>query len=70
MRLSSALERASPANLVGSVPLFIFLGLLIYIGSNAPNFITLTNLKLVLMQSLPVVIICIGLATVVMAGGR
>ncbi|MEO0914235.1 MAG: ABC transporter permease [Pseudomonadota bacterium] len=40
-----------------------------HISFNAPNFLTLRNLELVLMQSLPVVLVCAGLATVVMAGG-
>lgn len=55
--------------IIGVLPILIFASLLIYIGLNAPNFLTLINLKLVLMQSLPVVLICVGLAAVVMAGG-
>lgn len=54
---------------IGSIPVLIFAVLLVYIGLNAPNFVTLINLKLVLMQSLPVVLVCIGLSAVVMAGG-
>lgn len=55
--------------LIGYFPVLIFAFLLIYIGMNAPNFLTLINLKLVLMQSLPTILVCIGLAAVVMAGG-
>lgn len=55
--------------LVGTIPLAIFLCLLIYIGINAPNFVSVTNAKLVFTQSLPVVLVCLGLASVVMAGG-
>jgi ribose transport system permease protein len=43
--------------------------MLLYIGANAPNFFTLLNLNLILAQSLPVVIVCLGLSIVVMAGG-
>ena len=57
------------AELVGFLPLIIFLALLTYVGVNAPNFMTLFNLKLVLMQSLPVVLLVTGLSAVVMAGG-
>ncbi|TNB48562.1 ABC transporter permease [Martelella lutilitoris] len=57
------------AELVGFLPLIIFLALLTYVGLNAPNFMTLFNLKLVLMQSLPVVLLVTGLSAVVMAGG-
>jgi len=65
---SSASVRFSP-NLTGYIPLTIFLGVLVYISLNAPNFVTMRNLELVLMQSLPVVLVCAGLAAVVMAGG-
>ncbi len=56
-------------DLVGSLPLIIFACVLIYISFNAPNFLTLRNLELILMQSLPVVLVCAGLGAVVMAGG-
>lgn len=54
---------------IGYFPIIIFVVLLIYIGLNAPNFLTLINLQLVLMQSLPIVLVCVGLSAVVMAGG-
>lgn len=57
------------ATVVGLLPLIIFLTLLLYVGLNAPNFMTFVNLKLVLAQSLPVVLSVIGLSAVVMAGG-
>lgn len=66
------LSRRSSTSLsaaIGAIPLILFVGLLIYFGLNAPNFLTVTNLKLVLVQSLPVMLICIGLSAVVMAGG-
>lgn len=43
--------------------------MLIYIGLEAQNFFTWLNLKLILNQSLPVVVVCLGLSIVVMAGG-
>lgn len=59
----------SITQVIGYLPLLIFAGVLIYISLNAPNFLTLRNLELVLMQSLPVVLVCAGLGAVVMAGG-
>ena len=62
-------QRHRLATLVGLLPLILFLALLLYVGLNAPNFLTVVNLKLVLAQSLPVVLAVIGLSAVVMAGG-
>ena len=59
----------SITHVIGYLPLLIFAGVLVYISLNAPNFLTLRNLELVLMQSLPVVLVCAGLGAVVMAGG-
>lgn len=53
----------------GFLPVIIFAAVLVYISFNAPNFLTLRNLELIVMQSLPVVLVCAGLAAVVMAGG-
>ena len=57
------------SDVIGFLPLAIFVVVLVYIGLNAPNFLTLRNLELIVMQSLPVILVCIGLAAVVMAGG-
>lgn len=57
------------ARIMGLLPLIIFLLLLTYVGTQAPNFFTLVNLGLVLTQSLTVVLVSIGLSAVVMAGG-
>ncbi len=57
------------ARLVGAVPLILFAGILVYIGTQAPNFLSRFMLELILVQSLPVVLICSGLAIVVMTGG-
>lgn len=57
------------SDLVGYLPLVIFIAVLGYISLNAPNFLTLQSLELIVIQSLPVVLVCAGLAIVVMAGG-
>lgn len=55
--------------LIGYAPLIIFALILIYIGFNAPNYLTFITARLILVQSLPVVLVCLGLSVVVMAGG-
>ena len=55
--------------LVNVAPLAVFALLLVYIGTEAPNFLSWLNVKLILNQSLPVVIVCLGLSIVVMTGG-
>ena len=62
-------QSRSLTELFGFLPLIIFAAVLIYISMNAPNFLTFQNLELILMQSLPVVLVCAGLGAVVMAGG-
>ena len=54
---------------LGYAPLVIFLGLLVYLAISAADFITLMTLDLILQLSVPIVILCIGLSVVVMAGG-
>lgn len=66
---------AHPANtrakvqLVGFAPVLIFAAMLLYIAVQTPGFLSWMTLGLVLDQSLPVVVICIGMSAVVMAGG-
>ncbi len=57
------------SRVVDAAPLVIFLGMLTYIGFNAPNFLSFGTMQLVLNQSVPVVVACLGLSVVVMAGG-
>ena len=66
---ASKMQHRGLTELIGYLPLIIFAAVLIYISMNAPNFLTFRNLELILMQSLPVVLVCAGLGTVVMAGG-
>jgi len=55
--------------LISNAPLIIFLVLLSYLGVAAPNLLEPTTINLMLKQSIPTVIVCLGLATVVVAGG-
>ncbi len=57
------------ARLMALAPSIIFLALLVYLAIAAPNLLELSTLNLILKQSIPTVIVCLGLATVVMAGG-
>jgi len=50
-------------------PLVIFASLLLYLAIAAPQLRELSTLNLILKQSVPTAIVCLGLALVVMAGG-
>ncbi|SUZ31814.1 Inner membrane ABC transporter permease protein YtfT [Roseibaca ekhonensis] len=63
-------RRRALEQLVGFAPVLIFAGMLVHIGIQAPGFVSLLTLGLVLEQSLPVVLVCIGMSIVVMAGGE
>ncbi len=54
---------------VGAAPLVIFVAMLVYIGLGAPNYLSWSTAQLILNQSVPVVLVCLGLSIVVMAGG-
>ncbi len=66
---TSAANGSALSRIIGIMPIITFAVVLIYISFNAPNFLSLTNLTLVLTQSLPVILACAGLSAVVMAGG-
>ena len=55
--------------LLGSVPLLLFALLLGFFALRAPYFLDWQNLATILKQSVPLAILCCGLATVVVAGG-
>lgn len=55
--------------LAPSTPLIVFLAMFIYLGAASPNFIAPSTIALILKQAIPTVIVSLGLATVVMAGG-
>lgn len=57
------------ARLMSAAPLIIFLILLVYLAISAPNLLEPTTINLILKQSVPTIIVCLGLACVVVAGG-
>ena len=57
------------ASLIGAAPVFLFVVLLAYLAVTAPNLLSFSAFDLVLRQAIPVVIVCMGLSIVVMAGG-
>lgn len=66
---AESMRRNLLSDVIGVLPILVFVGVLVYIGLHAPNFWTRTNFELILVQSLPVVLLCIGLSAVVIAGG-
>lgn len=67
--MSERTARRNLTRLINAAPLLIFAAMLIYIGLEAYNFFSTLTLKLILEQSLPVAIVCMGLSIVVIAGG-
>jgi len=67
--LSAARTSGLVLSIASLAPLVIFLALLLYLGVAAPRFLTLGTLALILNQAVPVVVVSLGLATVVIAGG-
>lgn len=55
--------------LIDKGPLILFGGLLLYMALFAPHFLDWQNLTTILRQSVPLAILCFGLAVVVMTGG-
>lgn len=55
--------------LIAKGPLLLFALLLAFFALRAPNFLDWQNLATILKQSVPLAILCCGLATVVIAGG-
>lgn len=62
-------HRAALVMTLGLAPLLIFVALLVYIHLQVPGFLGLRTLRLVLTQTLPVLLLCAGMSVVVMAGG-
>lgn len=59
----------SIARLLSAAPLIIFMLLLVYLAIAAPNLLEPSTISLILKQSVPTIIVCLGLACVVVAGG-
>jgi ribose transport system permease protein len=55
--------------LIDKGPLILFGGLMLYLALFAPHFLDWQNLTTILRQSVPLAILCFGLAVVVMTGG-
>jgi len=55
--------------ILSAAPLIIFLVMLVYLAMSAPNLLEPSTISLILKQSVPTVVVCLGLATVVVAGG-
>jgi ribose transport system permease protein len=55
--------------LIDKGPLILFGGLLLYLALFAPHFLDWQNLTTILRQSVPLAIVCFGLAVVVITGG-
>lgn len=53
----------------GYLPFVVFVLMLGYLGFSAPNLLTTESIDLILRQSVPTVVVCLGLAVVVIAGG-
>ncbi len=53
----------------GYLPFLVFILMLGYLGYSAPNLLTAESIDLILRQSVPTVVVCLGLAVVVIAGG-
>ncbi|MEM7443892.1 MAG: ABC transporter permease [Pseudomonadota bacterium] len=68
-RTSAEVPGVDFRRLIGLAPLIIFVSMLIYIGLTVPSFLTWEAIQLILKQSAPVVVVCLGLSIVVMAGG-
>lgn len=64
-----AVNGLAMARVMGNAPLVLFGLLLVFLALKAPHLLEPSTISLILKQSIPVVILCIGLAVVVMAGG-
>ena len=61
---------ASPVRRVlDALPISVFVLLFIYLSINSANFLSLPTFELILKQAVPTVLVSLGLATVIIAGG-
>lgn len=63
------LTRPALRRILDIVPIAVFLSLFIYIGLNSATFLSFGTWELVMKQAVPVVVVSVGLATVIIAGG-
>lgn len=52
-----------------ALPIAVFVLLFLYLSVNSSNFLSFPTLELILKQSVPTVLVSLGLATVIIAGG-
>lgn len=63
------MNSALTTRLLAVFPIIVFTCLFIYLGIQSSNFLSLGTLELITKQAVPTVIVSLGLATVVIAGG-
>lgn len=63
------MARPGLRKMLDAVPIAVFVVLFLYIGMNSANFLSFATWELVLKQAVPVVVVSLGLATVIIAGG-
>lgn len=63
------MNQSISTRLITIFPIVVFACLFAYLGLSSSNFLTLGTFELILKQAVPTVIVSLGLATVVIAGG-
>lgn len=63
------MNQALSTKLMAAFPIAVFACLFAYLGYQSSNFLSLSTFELILRQAVPTVIVSLGLATVVIAGG-
>ncbi|MDU6109792.1 MAG: ABC transporter permease, partial [Klebsiella pneumoniae] len=61
--------RPGLATLIEKFPLILFLALLVWLSVQSPYFLSWQNISLMLVQSVPLAILCFGLVCVIAVGG-
>jgi len=56
-------------SVTGYLPFAVFVLMLGYLAYSAPHLLSTESIDLILRQSIPIVVVCLGLAVVVIAGG-
>ena len=59
----------SVRRVLDALPITVFLLLFVYLSVNSANFLSLPTMELILKQAVPTVLVSLGLATVIIAGG-
>ena len=70
--MSTAIQRRGRpglTTLIEKFPLILFLALLVWLSVQSPYFLSWQNISLMLVQSVPLAILCFGLVCVIAVGG-